>query len=51
MLTQTGAVTRIEALIAELMDDALTALHAAPVADDAREVLQALAVAATCRTV
>jgi geranylgeranyl diphosphate synthase type I len=51
VIEETGALFRVEALIDELMDDALTALHAAPVADDAREVLQALAVAATCRTV
>ncbi len=50
VLTDTGAVDRIEALIAELMDDALTALHAAPVEEDARLVLEELATAVTCRT-
>jgi len=50
VLTETGAVTRIEATIDELMDDALTALQAAPVAEDARTVLEELATAVTCRT-
>ena len=51
VITETGALRRVEALIDELMDDALSALQAAPVAEDARAVLQALAVAATARTV
>jgi geranylgeranyl diphosphate synthase type I len=51
VIEETGALRRVEALIDELMDDALTALQAAPVAEDARAVLQGLAVAATCRTV
>jgi geranylgeranyl diphosphate synthase type I len=51
VIEETGALRRVEALIDELMDDALTALHAAPVQDDAREVLESLAVAATCRSV
>ena len=50
VLTDTGAVDRVEALIEELMADALTALEAAPVADDARPVLLELASAVTCRT-
>ena len=51
VIEQTGALRRVEAMIDERMEHSLTALHAAPVADDAREVLEALAVAATCRTV
>ena len=51
VIEETGALRRVEALIDELMDDALTALQAAPVAEDARTVLEGLAVAATCRTV
>jgi len=50
VLTETGAVDRVEALIEELMDDAVTALDAAPVAEDARGVLLDLASAVTCRT-
>jgi geranylgeranyl diphosphate synthase type I len=51
VLQDTGALARVEALIAELTDDALTALSAAPVADEARTVLEQLATAVTCRTV
>ncbi len=51
VLAETGALARVEALIDELMDDALAALQAAPVAEDARAVLEGLAIAATCRTV
>jgi geranylgeranyl diphosphate synthase type I len=51
VIQDTGALRRVEALIDELLDDALTALQAAPVAEDARQVLEGLAVAATCRTV
>jgi len=51
VITDTGALARSETLIAELMDDALTALHAAPVQEQARGVLEELAVAATARTV
>jgi len=50
VLIDTGAVTRVEQLIAVLTEDALLALAAAPVAEDARDVLQALAVAATARS-
>jgi geranylgeranyl diphosphate synthase type I len=50
VLEETGAVDRVESLIDELMDDALTALEAAPVAEDARGVLLELASAVTCRT-
>jgi geranylgeranyl diphosphate synthase type I len=51
VITETGALDRVEALIVELMDDALAALHAAPVEDTARAVLEELALAATSRTV
>jgi geranylgeranyl diphosphate synthase type I len=51
VLVETGAVARVEGLIAELYDDALVALDAAPLQDDAREVLRALAAAATARSV
>jgi geranylgeranyl diphosphate synthase type I len=51
VITETGALDRVEALITELMDDALTALHAAPVEEEARAVLEDLALAATERTV
>jgi geranylgeranyl diphosphate synthase type I len=51
VIEETGALRRVEALIDELMDDALTALEAAPVKDEARVVLRDLAVAATCRAV
>ena len=50
VLRDTGAVDRVEQLIAELMDDALGALAAAPVEDEARQVLEQLAIAATSRT-
>jgi len=50
VIHETGAVARIETLITELVDDAVRALAAAPVADDAREVLGELVVAATART-
>ncbi len=51
VLTETGAVARVEGLIATLMDDALGALSAAPFEGQARSVLAELAVAATSRTV
>ena len=51
VLTDTGAVDRVEGLIATLMDDAMSALTAAPLTEPAREVLGELAVAATSRTV
>ena len=51
VLTDTGAVGRVEGLIATLMDDAMAALAAAPLTEPAREVLGELAVAATSRTV
>jgi geranylgeranyl diphosphate synthase type I len=51
VLRDTGALARVEAMVDELMSDALTALDAAPVDDDARAVLHELALAATSRTV
>jgi geranylgeranyl diphosphate synthase, type I len=51
VICDTGALARVEAMVDELMDDALTALAAAPVEDGAREVLHELAVAATSRSV
>jgi len=51
VLQDTGALARVEALITELTGDALAALEAAPVAEQAREVLEQLATAVTCRTV
>ena len=51
VITDTGAVRRSEALIAELTDDALTALQAAPVDEPARTVLEELATVVTRRTV
>jgi len=50
VLVDTGACGRVESLVGELLDDALVALAAAPVADDARGVLEQLAYAATSRT-
>ncbi|MDT7547177.1 MAG: geranylgeranyl diphosphate synthase, type [Actinomycetota bacterium] len=51
VIRDTGALARVEHLIGELMDDALTAIAAAPVDEEARRVLQELALAATARTV
>ena len=51
VLVDTGAVARVEALIAELTGDALAALDLAPLDDAACDVLRALAAAATARTV
>ncbi|HWH30018.1 MAG TPA: polyprenyl synthetase family protein [Mycobacteriales bacterium] len=51
VITDTGALDRVEALVASLLDDALRALEAAPVTEEAREVLAELAVAATARSV
>ena len=47
----TGALARVETLIERLLHEALAALEAAELADDARSVLQELAVAATARSV
>ncbi|MDT7537148.1 MAG: geranylgeranyl diphosphate synthase, type [Actinomycetota bacterium] len=51
VIVDTGALDRVEALIRELMADALTALDAAPIAADAKQVLEELAQAATARSV
>ncbi|MCU1589814.1 MAG: polyprenyl synthetase [Frankiales bacterium] len=51
VILDTGTLDRVEALIGELTAHALTALQAAPVDDDARQVLEALAAAATARRV
>jgi geranylgeranyl diphosphate synthase type I len=51
VIEETGALGRVESLIEELTHRSLAALAAAPVADDARDVLQRLARAATCRAV
>ena len=51
VLGDTGALARVESLITALTDDALTALRAVPVDGEAREVLEQLAGAVTCRTV
>jgi geranylgeranyl diphosphate synthase type I len=51
VIEETGALRRVESLIEQLTDQALAALRAAPVADDARDVLERLASAATCRAV
>jgi geranylgeranyl diphosphate synthase type I len=50
VIVETGALDRVEALIAELTADALAALAAAPVSDEARAVLGELAQAATTRS-
>ena len=49
VLLDTGAVDRVEQLVGELLETALTALAAAPVEETARGVLAELAVAATSR--
>ena len=49
VITETGALPRVEALVQELVGDALGALAAAPITDEAHEVLEQLAVAATTR--
>jgi geranylgeranyl diphosphate synthase type I len=51
VICETGALAKVESLIGELMDDALAALAAAPVAAEARDVLEELALAATARSV
>ena len=50
VLADTGACDRVEALIAELLDDAVQAVRAAPLDGQAREVLEQLALAATSRS-
>lgn len=51
VIQDTGALARVEALIEELTRDALEALEAVPVTDQARQVLRQLAAAATSRSV
>ena len=51
VLTDTGALQRVEQLIGALMSDCLGALATAPITEQAREVLGELAIAATARTV
>ncbi len=51
IIVQTGALDRVEVLIAELTEQALAALRVAPMQDDARGVLEELAAAATARAV
>ena len=51
VIEETGALARVEELIDALMADAVTALAALPVDEESRQVLQELAVAATCRSV
>ncbi len=51
IITETGARDYTENLIAELLENALAALHTAALEPDAREVLTGLAFAATRRTV
>ena len=50
LLEDTGARARVEERIDERTDLARAAIAAAPIADDARAALDALAVAATTRT-
>jgi geranylgeranyl diphosphate synthase type I len=50
ILLETGAADRVEAMIAADVDAAMAALARADVADDAREVLEGLVVAATARS-
>jgi geranylgeranyl diphosphate synthase type I len=49
VLTETGAVTRVETLVEQLLDTALDVLRVAPIEQEARELLEELAVAATTR--
>jgi geranylgeranyl diphosphate synthase type I len=51
VIEETGALQRVESLIDSLLGQALAALAEAPVAQDARTVLEGLAVAATSRSV
>ena len=50
LITDTGALAEVERLIASLAADAAAALDAAPIDDDTRGVLHALAVAAVSRS-
>lgn len=49
IITTTGALTRTEQMINDRISNALSALHHAPVTDEARAALQSLAIAATDR--
>jgi geranylgeranyl diphosphate synthase, type I len=51
VITDTGALARVERLVDELVGDSMEALAAAPLEDEARGVLAELAVAATARSV
>ncbi len=51
VLEGTGALTRVEQLIEQLLQSSLQALEQAPIDDEARSVLAGLAAAATSRTV
>ena len=51
VIRETGALAWVETLIERLLHEALAALEVAELADDARSVLQDLAVAATARSV
>ena len=51
VICETGALARVEQMVAELMSDALEALAQAPIDDEARVVLHELAIAATARSV
>ena len=51
VICETGALSRVEQMVAELMSDALEALAQAPIDDEARVVLHELAIAATARSV
>jgi geranylgeranyl diphosphate synthase type I len=51
VIDETGALAQVEALIAQRTQEALDALAVAPVTEPAREVLAALAIAATARSV
>jgi geranylgeranyl diphosphate synthase type I len=51
VITDTGALDRVERLVDALVADALEALHSAPIEPAAREVLCELAVAATARSI
>nr|WP_211660979.1 polyprenyl synthetase family protein [Modestobacter muralis] len=50
LMTRSGALSRVEERIAEQTQAARAAIARAPIADDARQALDALAVAATTRT-
>jgi len=51
VITETGALARVEQLIAQRTQEALAAARSAPVTAEARTALEDLAVAATARSV